>query len=74
LTADSYIVLWESSNGITFNKIAEIRNNLKPYLHNCGWSADENGLIDPTKQQFLSYAYGPNWANWKTVWHPISFE
>ena len=74
LTADSYIVLWESSNGITFNKIAEIRNNLKPYLHNYGWSADENGLIDPTKQQFLSYAYGPNWANWKTAWHPISFE
>lgn len=73
LTANSYIVLWESSDGLSFNKIAEIRAGLKPYLHNCGWSGDEQGHIDPAKQQYLSYAYGPNWANWNTMWHPISF-
>ncbi|MBX3256775.1 MAG: hypothetical protein KF862_21745 [Chitinophagaceae bacterium] len=74
LTADSYIVLWESSDGLSFNKISEIRNGLKPYLHNCGWSGDERGHINPEKQQYLSYAYGPNWANWNTMWHPVTFK
>lgn len=74
LTTNSYIVLWESSDGLSFNKIAEIRAGLKPYLHNCGWSGDESGHINPGKQQYLSYAYGPNWANWRTAWQPISFK
>ncbi|HWV64976.1 hypothetical protein [Chitinophaga sp.] len=74
LTANSYIALWESADGLSFTKIAEIRTNLHPYLHNCGWSGDERGHINPDKQQYLSYAYGPNWANWNTAWHPISFQ
>ncbi|MFT3702907.1 MAG: hypothetical protein QM802_11075 [Agriterribacter sp.] len=74
LTANSYIVLWESSDGITFTRLADITTSLKPYLHNCGWSGDENGHIHPQKQQYISYAYGPNWANWNTMWHPISFK
>jgi hypothetical protein len=74
LTANSYIVLWESPDGLSFSKIAEIRAGLKPYLHNCGWSGDERGHINPGRQQYLSYAYGPNWANWNTAWQPISFK
>lgn len=74
LTASSYMVLWESADGLSFTKIAELRTNLKPYLHNCGWSGDEKGHIDPKKQQYISYAYGPNWANWNTMWQPISFK
>lgn len=73
LTASSYIVLWESSDGVNFIKVAEFRDNLKKYLHNCGWSGDEKGHIDPGKQQYISYAYGPTWANWNTAWHPIEF-
>ncbi|MFT4019429.1 MAG: hypothetical protein QM668_20865 [Agriterribacter sp.] len=74
LTANSYIVLWESTDGLSFTKIKEIRAGPKPYLHNCGWSGDEQGHINPEKQQYISYAYGPNWANWNTMWHPISFK
>lgn len=74
LTASSYIVLWESSDGLAFHKIAELRDHLKPYLHNCGWSGDEKGHINPGQQQYLSYAYGPNWASWNTAWHPITFQ
>ena len=74
LTASSYIVLWESVDGINFKKVAELRDKLKPYLHNCGWSGDETGHINPAKQQYISYAYGPNWANWNTFWHPLTFK
>lgn len=74
LTASSYIVLWDSADGIHFKKAAELRNTLKPYLHNCGWSGDETGHINPEKQQYIAYAYGPNWGNWNTTWHPINFK
>lgn len=73
ITAESYIVLWVSSDGLNFEKSGEIRNNLRPYLHNCGWSSDEKGHINTTKQNFISYAYGPKWAAWNTFWNPISF-
>lgn len=74
MTAASYIVLWESADGINFKKVAELRDKLKPFLHNCGWSGDETGHINPEKQQYLSYAYGPNWGNWKTAWQPLNFN
>lgn len=74
LTANSYIMLWESADGIRFSKKTELRDHLEPYLHNCGWSGDIHGHIDPAKPQFLAYAYGPNWGDWKTKWHPIDFE
>lgn len=74
LTANSYIILWESSDGLSFHKIAELRDNLKLYLHNCGWSGDSRGHSSPLIKQYLSYAYGPSWANWNTAWHPIVFQ
>jgi len=73
MSPNSYIVLWESSDGFTFTQIGEFHNQLKPYLHNCGWSGDANGHIDPNKQQYLSYAYGPTWAAWNTFWQPLEY-
>jgi hypothetical protein len=74
MTSASYLVLWESADGINFTKIAEIRDKLNPFLHNCGWSGDETGHINPEKQQYISYSYGSAWANWKTAWHPLNFK
>ncbi len=74
LTPNSYLILWESSDGLRFTRKADIRSNLKAGLHNCGWSGDETGQIDPARPQYLSYAYGEGWANWNTYWHPISFK
>ncbi|MDD3108448.1 MAG: hypothetical protein PHV49_04465, partial [Alistipes sp.] len=45
MSARSYIMVWESADGIHFQPKGEIRKNLKPYLHNCGWSGDERGHI-----------------------------
>jgi hypothetical protein len=74
LSASSYIVLWESTDGITFTKTAELRDStLRPYLHNCGWSGNAAGHIDPATPQYVSYAYGPNWGAWNTRWHPLDF-
>jgi hypothetical protein len=73
MTADSKIILWESEDGLTFERVGEVKGDLKPYLHNCGWSGDEKGHIGPAKQHYLSYAYGSGWAAWNTFWHPIQF-
>ena len=74
LSPDSHLVLWESVDGLRFTKVREIKNFAEKYLHNCGWSGDELGHIDPSKPQFLAYGYGPNWGNWNTKWHPIKFD
>jgi hypothetical protein len=71
MTANSYIVIWESSDGINFTKAGELHNNLKPYLHNCGWSANAEGQINAGTQQYLSYAYGSTWGVWNTYWNPL---
>ena len=73
MSADSYIVLWQSDDGIRFEKIAELRDGLQPYLHNCGWSGDELGHIKPGVQQYIAYAYGTDWGNWKTRWSRVDF-
>ena len=74
LSKDSYLMLWESSDGLNFNKVADIKNLAEPFLHNCGWSANEIGHQEPSKPQFVSYGYGPNWGEWNTKWHPIQFD
>ena len=74
MSSESYMILWESADGINFLRVSELRNKLNPYLHNCGWSGDEKGHINPAKPQYISYAYGPKWANWKTAWHPLNFN
>ncbi len=71
---DSYIVLWESEDGIHFTRKGEIRDNLKPYLHNCGWSGDGRGHMRKGVQQYISYAYGTTeaaWGQWNTWWSPL---
>lgn len=74
LSPKSFLMLWESKDGISFQKVADIKDACEPYLHNCGWSGNALGHIDPKKPQFVAYGYGENWGNWKTKWQPIQFK
>ncbi len=73
MSASGYIVVWQSDDGLIFSRIGEIRTNLEPYLHNCGWSGDGLGHVKSGIQQYLSYAYGPDWGRWKTRWCLVHF-
>lgn len=74
MTENGYIVIWQSENGIDFEKIGEVRENLMPGIHNCGWSGDGKGHIKEDVQQYLSYAYGiGTWGRWKTRWVQIDW-
>lgn len=70
----SYILLWESEDGIHFTQKAEMRDNLKPYLHNCGWSGDAQGHMRKGVTQYIAYAYGSPtaaWGQWNTWFSPL---
>ncbi len=70
---NSRLMLWESVDGLHFQKVADIKEFSAPYLHNCGWSGDALGHQDPNKPQYVAYAYGQDWGNWKTSWHHIIY-
>jgi hypothetical protein len=72
MSEKGYLVIWQSDNGIDFEKIGEVRDQLMPGMHNCGWSGDGKGHIKKGVPQFLSYAYGVgSWGKWKTRWVEI---
>lgn len=74
MTEDGYIVLWQSDDGMTFKKIADIHDNVMPGIHNCGWSGDHKGHIAPGNRQYISYAYGiGTWGQWNTRWVEIEW-
>ena len=74
MSEKGYIVVWQSNDGIHFEKIGEVHENLMPGIHNCGWSGDGKGHIEADVQQFLSYAYGiGTWGKWKTRWVEIDW-
>ena len=78
MSANSYIVLWQSDDGIKFEKIAEIREGLQPGAHNCGWSGDEQGHMKLGVQQYISYAYTldfspESWGKWNTRWAKLNW-
>lgn len=75
MTENSFIQIWSSDNGIKFKLEGNMSGNgLKKGLHNCGWSGDEKGHQDPTKQQYIGYAYGlGTWGQWNTWFAPLDF-
>ena len=74
MTEKSYLVIWQSDDGLKFEKIGEVRKNLMPGLHNCGWSGDGKGHIKKGARQFIAYAYGiGTWGQWKTRWAEIEW-
>jgi hypothetical protein len=74
MSEKGYLVLWQSDNGIDFQKIGEVKDHLMPGIHNCGWSGDGRGHIKKDVPQFLAYAYGVgSWGKWKTRWAEIEW-
>lgn len=70
---NSYAQLMESTDGITFKPGSLPRNYVKQYAHNVGLSGDEWGHLDPADDNFIAYAYGPEWGFWYVHLHPITF-
>ncbi len=75
-TADSRIVVHESYDGINFNKICTVEENVVKYAHNSGISKRKDGTIDLNDDLYISYAYGSDnsWGKWSTYFQPMEIE
>jgi hypothetical protein len=75
MTENAFIQLWSSDDGLKFKFEGKMKGTgFKPGLHNCGWSGDELGHQDPTKPQYIAYAYGiGTWGQWNTWFAPLTF-
>ena len=74
-TDEAYIQIWTSRDGLKFTLEGKMEGTgFRKGLHNCGWSGDELGHQDPSKPQFISYAYGTgSWGVWNTWLAPLEF-
>jgi hypothetical protein len=74
-SAESYIAQRESEDGLHWTAPVELRQNLIPWLHNCGLSGGPDGHLDINASNYLGYAYskegGVNWGFWHTQLHPV---
>lgn len=77
MSKSSFIQIWTSTDGKTFQKYKKLTGRLGGGLHNIGISGDAQGHIDVNKQQFIAYAYGldeqgnSSWGRWNTKWNPL---
>ena len=75
-TDKSYLELWISSDGLKFSRAGRIqgKGTIKGKLHNAGISGDALGHFDPSKPQYVSYAYGDVSCFWNTYFNPLDVE
>lgn len=74
MTEESYLVFYESRDGLKF-KISDIcKKDVFAYCHNPGLSGDKRGHITKDMSCFVGYAYGEEWGVWNTRVLPFSLS
>ncbi len=74
-SADSFIEVWESFDGLNFRQSSLIKTNTARYLHNCGISGRADGHIGAGDPVYLGYAYiGRGSEGWATRLHEIKLS
>ena len=71
----SWISVFESNDGLTFELVDAVREGTYSHLHNAGISSRKNGHINLTEDAAklrVIYAYGEGWGTWNTRVQPIS--
>ena len=65
-TTDSFVDVFVSDDGITFERSYAMKTDTAICCHNCGISGRSNGHIRLSDGVYFAYAYGDVWANWPT--------
>ena len=71
----SYLAVFESNDGITFELVDAVREGTYSHLHNAGISSRRSGHINLTEDAAklrVIYAYGEGWGTWNTRVQPIT--
>lgn len=70
---ESLLAVYESADGLRFERVNEIKVNTGWKLHNCGISGDPQHHIRKGDTLLLAYAYGDMWGKWGTRMHAYDF-
>lgn len=76
-TDNSYLQLWESSDGILFTECGRVGGELRSGIINAGMSGDREGHVKPDTIQYLCYAHSDaprTWGHWATWWSPLTWK
>lgn len=71
----SWIGVFESNDGFTFEMVDIVREGTLTHLHNAGLSSRRNGhikLSEDADKLCVIYAHGEGWGTWNTRVQPIS--
>ncbi len=75
MSTDSWLAVYASNDGITFELVDCVKEGTYQYLHNAGLSSRRNGRIrlseDADKLRVV-YAYGEVWGAWNTRVQPVT--
>lgn len=74
LGENSYVSVYESNDGLTFDLVNKLKTNISYFCHNSGISSRPNGHIRLSDKQYIAYAYGPRWGVWATRLQAVSIS
>ena len=64
LSENSYLMFYESNDGLTFTPVDAVKENVYYFCHNPGISGDKRGHITSATKTYVAYAYGKGWGIW----------
>ena len=73
----SYIAVYESSDGLTFDLVDVIRDKVYAGCHNAGFSSRPNGRIrlsEDADRLHITYGYGVNTGAWNIKAQPVALS
>lgn len=71
-SGSSSVSIYESNDGLGFEKTCDLRTNISVGCHNSGISSRPNGRVRLTDEHYIAYAYAPegaDWGQWPTRLH-----
>lgn len=79
MTGLSSIGVYQSDDGVVFDLVDKIEDNVKIFTHNLGISKGVDGHVKLGDNLILGYAYSPNqttmsWGRWATRFHNVTLN
>ncbi len=74
-TANSYMAVYTSDDGLSFTESDRVYNNLSVYSANNGITGGPEGHFNSeTDKLYMGYAYGSTWGHWATRMVPLTLN